>query len=75
MKGRNSIDYPEKGDLFRIKTRNYEVHPENGGLFRMKGMNSRVGLEKDPGSRGHKGEFFNSSGERAGFPDEREKFH
>ena len=41
----------------------------------MKGMNSRVGLEKDHGLRGHKGEFFNSSGKRAGFPDERKKFH
>ena len=39
----------------------------------MKGMNSRVGLGKDPGSRGHKGEFFNSSGERGLIPDKDKK--
>ena len=39
----------------------------------MKGMNSRVGLGKDHGLRGHKGEFFNSSGKRAGFPDKDKK--
>ena len=39
----------------------------------MKGMNSRVGLEKDHGLRGHKGEFFNSTGKRGLIPDKNKK--